>query len=57
VLVLRLLKEVIKVDMVVLHHITVVVAVVLVVLPHLELHHLKVKVERLFKLLDMMVIL
>ena len=55
--VFRLLKEVIKVDMAAIHHISVVVAVVLVVLLYLELQHLKVEVEQLLKLLDMREIL
>tara|TARA_A100001201_G_C3921231_1_gene150645 strand:+ start:208 stop:387 length:180 start_codon:yes stop_codon:yes gene_type:complete len=55
--VLRLLKEVIEVDMAAIHHITVVVAVVLLVLVYKELQHLKVEVEGLLKLLDMREIL
>ena len=40
-----------------IHHITVVVAVVLLVLVYKELQHLKVEVEGLLKLLDMREIL
>tara|TARA_R100000406_G_scaffold88798_1_gene74408 strand:- start:343 stop:522 length:180 start_codon:yes stop_codon:yes gene_type:complete len=58
VLVLQLLKEVIKVDMVTPHHTMVVVAVVLVVLVNLDpTVLLEVGVERLLKLLDSMVMI